>query len=139
MNSSNYLVEGIIQNIKLKNKMKKDAAAQNKKSNERQLKYIAYQQRGGKLSIENFEDPEMLQYEKDHNKNPKLYKNFKTWKKIKYQEATDKANLEEKISKNKRRRAQAEHESSIAEKNRIKNKQMESYMEGYRDALLEIL
>lgn len=119
-----YLVESIIQSIKAKKEFKAADKEREKEDRKKKMRYLAYQQAGGQLSIDNFEDKEMRQYELDHRRNPKMYPNFKTWKRLKMEERKQKAEVEEKESKNKRRKAQAEHEKSIANINAVRAARM---------------
>lgn len=119
-----YLVESIIQSIKAKKEFKAADKEREKEDRKKKMRYLTYQQAGGRLSIDNFEDKEMRQYELDHRRNPKMYPNFKTWKRIKMEERKQKAEVEEKESKNKRRKAQAEHEKSIANINAVRAARM---------------
>lgn len=122
--SNTYLVESIIQSIKAKKEFKKADNEREKEDRKRKMRYLRYQQSGGQLSIDNFEDKEMRQYELDHRRNPKMYPNFRTWKKVKMEDRKQKAEIEEKESKNKRRKAQAEHEKSIADINAVRAARM---------------
>ena len=124
MNNDNYLVESIIDNIKNKRDFKNKNKVQNKEFLKKQQEYIRYQQRGGKLSMENFQDPLMRKYEIDHNKNPKEYPNFRTWKKKKMEEDKIKTEIEDKKSKIRRRNAQAKHDESVAEVNKLRAEKM---------------
>lgn len=119
-----YLVESMIQNIKAKKEFKAADKEREKEDRKKKMRYLKYQQSGGRLSIDNFEDKEMRQYELDHRRNPKMYPNFKTWKRLKMEERKQKAEVEEKESKNKRRKAQAEHEKSIANINAVRAARM---------------
>lgn len=128
MNNENYLVESIVRARRMAKQSKADAKAANNKQIELQRKYLLYKQRGGLLPITHFQDPEYLSYERDKKKNPKAYPNINVWRKKKMKARKEKAEIEEKETKNARRRAQAKHEESIAEKNRIKNAQMMGQM-----------
>jgi len=140
-------------------KIKSQRAIKKEKENDKNLteykkkriRYLKYQQLGGNLSFHNFENPEMLEYEKDHKANPKRYPNFRTWKKLKMQERNEKAKIEEKESKNTRRKAQAEHDKSIAAVNKQRAKRMEKenmlneditdediFLAGYNDAIIDL-
>lgn len=120
MSYDTYLVESIIDNIRNRQELKQADNIRINKEKKRRAKYLRYQQAGGRLSIDNFENKEMRQYELDHKRNPKMYPNFKTWKRITTQDREKKASLEEKESRNRRRRAQAKHEESIARLNKQK-------------------
>lgn len=119
--------ENIFDKIKEKRSIRKtkEDNTQLTEYKKKRIRYLKYQQMGGNLSFNNFENPEMLQYEKDHKSNPKKYPNYKTWKKITMEEREKKANIEEKESKNNKRNAQAKHEASIAAVNKQRAKRME--------------
>ena len=124
MRNNTYLVESIIQSIKAKKEFRQADNEREKEFKKKRMRYLKYQQAGGQLSIDNFEDKEMRQYELDHRRNPKMYPNFKTWKKVKMEDRKQKAEIEEKESKNKRRNAQAAHEKSIANINAVRAARM---------------
>lgn len=127
MNHSIYLVENIIDNIKTKKELKLADKERIKNEKKKQIKYLKYQQAGGRLSIDNFENKEMRQYELDHRRFPKKYPNFKTWKNAKLAERERIANIEEKESKNARRRAQSKHAESVANVNKQRAERMKRF------------
>ena len=124
MNFSNYIVEGLAADIRTRRELKNADREYINNEKKKRAKYLRYQQAGGQLSYKNFENKEMRQYELDHRRNPKMYPNFKTWKRLKTEEREKKAKIEEIESKNSKRRAQAEHDKSIAEVNKIRARRM---------------
>jgi len=121
----NYpLDESIISSYRNRKAVESENKAMAKEDNKKRARYIQYQQKGGQLSIDNFENKEMRQYERDHRKNPKMYPNYRTWKQRKLEERHKKAEIEEKESKNSLRKAKAAHEKSIADRNNLRLERM---------------
>lgn len=124
MNYSNYLVENIFDKIRSKRSIDQEKQQSINELKKKRIRYLKYQQSGGRLSFNNFENKELRQYEQDHNRNKKLYPNFKTWKQLHLKEEREKAEIENTKSKTRKRLAQAEHEESIAKINKEKVKRL---------------
>lgn len=114
------LLEGLISDIRVRRELRNADREALQAELKLKREYLRYQRSGGRLSIKNFKNKELRQFEIDHRRNPKKYPTLSVWRRLKKQEREEKLRIAERESIVRRRNAKSEHDESIARVNRAK-------------------